>query len=210
MARLAGVEPAAARLWGLAADRPPHIIPAVRVPAVRRGCPLAGPPVGYLPASTCGVSVPAASEIRGLRLQQVRAFRPTYSPLVMVLPEGARHPCHACRFGCGLPAWMPPGGGWGLRGTMPPFCRAARDGSHALITHAGVRAAALVAATARLPSYARKPVRGSPGSNRQAAWLPLAPCRGRAVPAPCFISMPPHCITTTRPASIRSARFWAK
>ena len=29
--------------------------------------------------------------------------------------------CHTCRFGCGLPARMPPGGGWGLRETIPPF-----------------------------------------------------------------------------------------
>ena len=115
--------------------------------ACRRGaCPR--PAVGYrylLPSKL------------GTYCSKSRASRPTCSPLALVLPEGAQysHLTAPAACGCGLPARLPPGGGWVSCQKPCPFHCAARVGFHALITHAGVRVDAFVLALACFASTAQ-------------------------------------------------------
>ena len=81
--------------------------------------------------------------------------------------RGRGHFAAPAACGCGLPARLPPGGGWVSCQKPYPLHCAARAGFHALITHAGVRADAFGAHLCfcihrtAASSYARKPCAGA-------------------------------------------------
>lgn len=101
----------------------------------------------------------------GLSAASRRAFRPTYSPPEACPSGGGADPVRACRVGRGLPPGCHRAGADG----SAPFEGPARDDFHALITHAGVRAAVSIRPPDPLLSCIRKPLPGAPDSNRPAA-----------------------------------------
>ena len=104
--------------------------------------------------------------------------------------RGRGHFAAPAACGCGLPARLPPGGGWVSCQKPYPFHCAARVGFHALIAHAGVRVDAFVLALACFASTTQLLLRmhanlaqGRAGLE-PAGGLSAAPHDGRGSPPP--------------------------